>query len=166
MWIMNSNTITGGCQCGAVRYRVDGALTDPHICHCRMCQKAAGNYFMPLASAKRDRLHITRGEISWFRSSEPVRRGFCNHCGTPLIFDPLTSDHYSVTLGSLDRPDLHRPLKQFGTEAVMPWFADLPGLEAHETGADGEMDDGEVEEIAQSNYQHPDHDTENWDVKP
>jgi hypothetical protein len=42
---------TGGCQCGAVRYRIEGELEYPHLCHCRMCQKAAGNYFMPLGFA-------------------------------------------------------------------------------------------------------------------
>nr|WP_258571238.1 GFA family protein [Flavimaribacter sediminis] len=163
---MSTKKTTGGCQCGAVRYSVDGELSDPHICHCRMCQKAAGNYFMPLAGAKREQFHVTRGAISWFRSSEPVRRGFCNRCGTPLIFDALASDHYSVTLGSLDQPDLVAPLQQFGTEAQMPWFKDLAGLEAHETGTDGEMDDAELSAIAASNRQHPDHDTENWDVQP
>ncbi|MGG2476082.1 GFA family protein, partial [Rhizobium sp. BR5] len=39
-----------GCQCGAVRYRIEGGLRYPHLCHCRMCQKASGNYFMPLAA--------------------------------------------------------------------------------------------------------------------
>ncbi len=32
---------SGGCQCGAVRYRAKGELGYPHLCHCRMCQKAA-----------------------------------------------------------------------------------------------------------------------------
>ena len=55
-------TITGGCQCGAVRYRVEGELSNPHLCHCRMCQKAAGNYFMPLAGAERGKITVTRGD--------------------------------------------------------------------------------------------------------
>ncbi len=66
---------SGGCQCGAVRYRINGELMRPHICHCRMCQKAAGNYFMSLAGVAKENLEITRGEISWFLSSDPVRRG-------------------------------------------------------------------------------------------
>ncbi|MBX5009866.1 GFA family protein [Rhizobium lentis] len=63
---------TGGCQCGAVRYRAEGELGYPHICHCRMCQKAAGNYFLPLAAAKRQDFELTRGEPKWFRSSDLV----------------------------------------------------------------------------------------------
>jgi hypothetical protein len=38
---------SGGCQCGAVRYRAAGAIGYPHLCHCRMCQKASGNYALP-----------------------------------------------------------------------------------------------------------------------
>ena len=59
---------TGGCQCGAVRYRVDQALDNAHVCHCRMCQKASGNYFLPLArTAKakfdRDTINVTLGSL-------------------------------------------------------------------------------------------------------
>ena len=61
-----SRIYTGGCQCGAVRYRVEGTLGDPHLCHCRMCQKAAGNYFLPLANAPRERFSLVRGEPGWF----------------------------------------------------------------------------------------------------
>ena len=40
---------TGGCQCGAVRYALLAEPYDPHICHCRMCQKAFGGPFAPFA---------------------------------------------------------------------------------------------------------------------
>ncbi len=43
---MTSQVHSGGCQCGAIRYRIAGELGYPHICHCRMCQKASGNFFM------------------------------------------------------------------------------------------------------------------------
>ena len=48
--------ITGGCQCGAVRYALHEQPTDPHICHCRMCQKAFGSFFAPLAGVAGERL--------------------------------------------------------------------------------------------------------------
>ena len=40
-----------GCQCGAVRFRVEGTLDDASVCHCRMCQKAFGGFYAPLVSA-------------------------------------------------------------------------------------------------------------------
>ena len=60
---------TGGCQCGAVRFRVTGPLDDASICHCRMCQKAFGAYYAPLVSTRGARLEWTRGEPKRFQSS-------------------------------------------------------------------------------------------------
>lgn len=165
---MTNQSHTGGCQCGAVRYRVDGALTQAHICHCRMCQKAAGNYFMPLANAQKDEFTVTRGEIAWFRSSGPVRRGFCAKCGTPLIFETIGLDHLNVTLGSLDDPAGFRPETQFGLEAKMPWFGTLDALPGSVTEDDPVQDGVRIADVAASKRQHPDHDTQTWppEVKP
>ena len=49
---------SGGCQCGAVRFRVEGALGDASICHCRMCQKASGNFYLPLVSVRGAKLDL------------------------------------------------------------------------------------------------------------
>ena len=155
---------SGGCQCGAVRYAFDRAIEKPHICHCRMCQKASGNYFVPLGGVLRTDLRITRGEVAWFHSSDPVRRGFCRDCGTPLMFDPIGWKGVFVTLGSLDDPSATWPEEQFGTEARMPWFHELPGLPGEETEADEVQDGTTLSEIRATNHQHPDHDTERWPV--
>lgn len=42
---------------------------------------------------------ITRGEISWFHSSDLARRGFCRDCGTPMIFDD--SEHLDCLWAAL-----------------------------------------------------------------
>ncbi|REJ73238.1 MAG: GFA family protein [Acidobacteria bacterium] len=150
---------TGGCQCGAVRYRVLGELTNAHVCHCRMCQKAAGNYFMPLANAQKREFVVVRGEISWFQSSEPVRRGFCEACGTPLIFDREAAPHLNVTLGSLDDPAAVRPTRQYGLESRLPWLSELDTLPG-ETTEDADFAASEHwERIRASNRQHPDHES-------
>jgi hypothetical protein len=160
-----SRIYTGGCQCGAVRYRAEGTLADPHLCHCRMCQKAAGNYFMPLANAARATFSLTRGEPSWFQSSHLVRRGFCEKCGTPLFYDMPAEDFINIVLGSLDDPDDVRPIGQSGVESCVPWFSQLPRLPEKETDTEGE---GAVERhiaILESNNQHPDYDTVHWPLE-
>jgi hypothetical protein len=81
-----SETYTGGCQCGAVRFRIEGTLGEASICHCRMCQKAFGNFFAPLVDARHEDLAWTRGKPSYYASSDVVDRGFCSRCGTPLVF--------------------------------------------------------------------------------
>jgi hypothetical protein len=153
---------TGGCQCGAVRYRAEGTLRDPHLCHCRMCQKAAGNYFMPLANALRATFSITRGAPGWFRSSGLVRRGFCFLCGTPLFYDIPEADFINIVLGSLDDPYDVRPLTQSGMESRVPWFSHLPDLPGSETDTGDEAGAERHLAIFETNRQHPDYDTEHW----
>ena len=52
MSLDNKPTYSGGCQCGAVRFRVEGPLGDASVCHCRMCQKAFGAFYAPLVSVR------------------------------------------------------------------------------------------------------------------
>ncbi len=155
---MNGKIHTGGCQCGAVRYRVTGRLAGAHVCHCRMCQKATGNCFMPLARAQLAEFSFTRGEPAWFWSSGTVRRGFCASCGTPMFFDIPGRDVLSIALGTLDDPAAVPPIFQCGTEARMPWLDGLLALPS-----DAADDAAWYEEIAASGInQHPDRDTDTW----
>jgi hypothetical protein len=148
--------LSGGCQCGQVRYKADIQPETAHLCHCRMCQKAAGNYFMPLASAPKASFKVTGG-ISWFQSSEPVRRGFCAKCGTPLIYDPVGSPNWSITLGSLDAPAAVAPTHESGIEGRMPWFGPLSGVHQEVSGA-SETDGGaRLGLIERTSRQHGDH---------
>jgi hypothetical protein len=71
---------TGGCQCGAVRYRVEAKPTGTSVCHCRMCQKAAGAPFMTFADVPKEAFVVTRGALATFRSSEIAERGFVIAC--------------------------------------------------------------------------------------
>ena len=160
---MTAMKLSGGCQCGAVRYHIDGEVESPHLCHCRMCQKAAGNYFMPLAFIPGEGLKMTRGEPSWFQSSGPVRRGFCSNCGTPLFFDTISSNGVAVTLGSLDDPAAIVPATNDGVEARVPFHAILDGLPATMTTRSDLP--GGVASIMSTNRQHPDHDTDEWPEK-
>ena len=79
-----SEVASGGCQCGAVRFRAS-KFGRASICHCRMCQKAFGGFFGALVTAHD--LEWTRGEPKRFASSNKVQRGFCAACGTPLTYE-------------------------------------------------------------------------------
>ena len=156
--MMAEASYSGGCQCGAIRYRADGELGYPHLCHCRMCQKAAGNYFMPLASVMRTAFKLSRGEPKWFHSSDLVRRGFCGDCGTPLFYDVPEAEFINITLGSLDDPNAVRPVMQSNTGRKMAWFHALDALSLEPQAASPDREN----EIAASNHQHPDHGTKTW----
>jgi hypothetical protein len=157
---MSERVLTGGCQCGAIRYVLHAAIELPSICHCRMCQKAFGSYFAPLGSVPVAALEFTRGAVSYFRSSDPVERGFCSACGTPLIFHRVGSKIVDVALGSLDHPAEVPPAIQYGIEGRMPWFAALDRLPGDKTTEEEEP--AKAAAVRATNHQHPDHDTSVW----
>jgi len=161
MSLDNRPVYSGGCQCGAVRFRVEGALGEASVCHCRMCQKASGNFYLPLVSAREARLEWTRGERKRFRSSNHVTRGFCADCGTPLTFE--APDGIALTIASFDDPSSIRPAIQWGTEAKLPYVDEVSTLPEEETMADI----GSASYLADLvSYQHPDYDTDEWPKEP
>lgn len=145
---------TGGCQCGAVRFACE-SLGRASLCHCRMCQKAFGSYFAPLAGAHG--LSWTRGAPKHFQSSNVVRRGFCADCGTPLTYE--YPGGVELALGAFDDPAALPPVIQMGLESRMPFFADLAGLPTR-TPAEQEKVAGFYASVV--SHQHPDHDTDAW----
>jgi len=151
---------TGGCQCGAVRYRATARHKSASICHCRMCQKAVGGYFAALCRLPDDRLTWTRGQPAVFASSDQADRGFCRDCGTPLFYRWKGGGFTSVTLGSLDDTQAVAPNHQFGIEGRVPFLAGLASLPGDETTEEEMPDDAPA--IAATNHQHPDHDTDHW----
>ncbi|MGN6422426.1 MAG: GFA family protein [Asticcacaulis sp.] len=141
----------GGCQCGAVRFSVEGEMGRPSICHCRMCQKAFGNVFAPLVNLGEGKLTWTKAEPARFQSSNFVKRGFCPHCGTPLTYE--APDGMALAIAAFDHPGEIVPVVQYGMESRIPWVAhvnDWPGMDT--------MDDLEALPFLMQlvSYQHPD----------
>jgi hypothetical protein len=152
----DSVRLTGGCQCGAVRYALSVKPRGAAPCHCRMCQKAGGAPFMVFAGVPTKYLSYTRGEPTIFQSSEIAERGFCQKCGTPLTYRLKASERISVTVGSLDDPEAVTPNEQHGVEAALSWTATLHTLPTRSTQAF--LDAAKIKDVG--NHQHPDHDTD------
>ena len=149
---------TGGCQCGAVRYALYTAPTNPLICHCRMCQKAFGSFFAPFASIPHSQFAWTRGAPAQFASSQLLQRGFCGKCGTPLSCQTVGTEEISLAAGSFDNPEKLQPTFQAGIEGRMAWFGELAALRGKST--DQLMPEELLDRL--ENRQHPDHDTPEW----
>jgi hypothetical protein len=144
----------GGCQCGAVRYRLVAEPTGVNICHCRMW-KASGGPFMAFGGVRLSEFVVTSGAIATFSSSDIAERGFCGQCGTPLTYRGLGSDRVSVTLGSLDDPGPVEPKTQLGVESRVSWLIrslSLPEIRTEQWLAKKNV-------TAVHNHQHPDHQT-------
>ena len=149
-------SMTGGCQCGAVRYALYDT-PESTVCHCRMCQKAVGGPFAAFCKVKTAPFAWTRGTPSRFQSSSAAERRCCAACGTPLTFGYLDGDAIEVTTGSLDDAARVPPTINFGTEARLAWIERLlPGrLPDTPTSASSSASRVIV------SCQHPDHDTPN-----
>jgi hypothetical protein len=150
--------LTGGCQCGAVRYAIYAAPERAGICHCRMCQKAVGGPFKAWVNMQIQEFAWTRGAPSTFRSSSAAERGFCSHCGTPLYFNyAKRPGSISVTVGSLDTPEAVTLSQVDGIESRWDTCdpSVLASLPARRTGEAGAPED--LSKII--SFQHPDHDT-------
>ena len=154
---MSSTTkpvLTGGCQCGAVRFALSAAPVKVSICHCRMCQKAAGAPFASFADIDRGVFAWTRGKPAAFQSSSVAMRDFCAACGTPLSFRRIEGPKIEIMTGTFDRPDRVAPTRQFGTESRLGWvvgIANLPSLTTQQNYGPEKM-------ATISSHQHPDHD--------
>lgn len=118
-------TITGGCLCGSVRYRVNfpkdhDFIENSAICQCTQCRKQTGSLFMaafrvPLTSVtwlpatstttekdtERTGSDVPPG-IKTFAASLSARRAFCGNCGSFLFWRSLAGDGVSFTVGSVD----------------------------------------------------------------
>ncbi|HEX3209530.1 MAG TPA: GFA family protein [Geminicoccaceae bacterium] len=122
--------LEGGCLCGRMRYRIEGAPRDAGYCHCRMCQRAAGAPVVPWLTAARQEFAWTAGEPAVYASSPGAERLFCPACGSQLVFRALAEpETLDVTLASLDDPAPIAPGHHIWTTSRIPWFEtrdDLP----------------------------------------
>ena len=88
----------GSCLCGAVRLNVDAELAGGDACHCSQCRKHSGHYFASTDVPKAALAIESEDALAWYHSSERVRRGFCQTCGSSLFWDPLASGKPGKTI--------------------------------------------------------------------
>ena len=144
---------TGGCQCGQVRYRIDGTPIEPiAVCFCRMCQKAMGNVLGVFAPFKVSDVSWTKVSPQRFQSSSASYRLFCSNCGTPLAWMSIEETQIEMTVGTFDCPEKVKPEKLIGIESRISWTHSISNLPAMNTVDDNPISKDFI------NYQHPDHD--------
>jgi hypothetical protein len=96
--------LTGGCLCGAVRFRARAPRGDVVNCHCGQCRRFHG-HVGTYAAVPRGGFRLTeeRG-LAWYRWSERARRGFCRVCGSSLFWEGVGFDEIEIAAGALDQP--------------------------------------------------------------
>ena len=120
---MSAAGLTGGCACGAVRYRLASAPFDAGYCHCEICRRSSGAPVLAFATVPLADFMVTQGAPRVRRSSGFGERGFCANCGTQLTMHvDHQPDTIDFTLASLDEPARVMPEFHLFDGSRIRWF--------------------------------------------
>lgn len=133
----------GSCLCGAIQYDAKGRLESIDHCHCSMCRRTHGSAFATFGRVARDDFQLTAGrdDLQVYASSEAVKRSFCRHCGSRLLFEhSAMPDHVFLALGSLDEDPGGRPEGHIFVGSKASWFEITDELPQHDEYPPGVTD--------------------------
>jgi len=127
---------SGGCACGAIRYRVTEDPFIVHVCHCRDCQRHTGSAFVINLWIERRFVETEPAPTQYFRltagTGKPHDIYYCEHCGTRLWSRYHASFAGTILLraGTLDEPASVTPEVHIFTRDKLPWVALPEGVPA------------------------------------
>jgi hypothetical protein len=90
-----------------VSFEVQGVLErQPEACHCSQCRKQTSHVFVAVNVRRKDLTLHGDDKVTWYRSSEQVRRGFCSVCGSALFWNPDIEgyEYIGIAMGALEPP--------------------------------------------------------------
>jgi len=116
----------GGCQCGGVRYRLEGEPVALAVCHCAECQRQSGSAFGMSLIVPKDAFRLLSGEPKTFSrkadSGRIVECAFCGTCGTRIYHAPsYMADTLNIKPGTLDDTSWLAPSIHVWTQSKQPW---------------------------------------------
>lgn len=117
--------LTGGCQCGSVRYALSGIPVVFYICHCTDCQKQSSSAFGQSFRVRSGELSIS-GTLSTFErpagNGRAVACDFCAECGTRLFHRRAKyADTVNIKAGTLDDTSWLIPAGHIWVQSKQPW---------------------------------------------
>lgn len=138
---MSETSLTGGCSCGTIRYRCEGAPVMAAHCHCRDCQRSSGAAMATVFAVPKTAFTLEKGQTASYAytgdSGQPVVRHFCPTCGAPLLTEVAVMPELQfVRAASLDEPGRIVPSMHIYCDSAQPWgqwedglphFPRLPG---------------------------------------
>jgi hypothetical protein len=123
----NLATHSGGCACGAVRYRMECAPLFVNCCHCSWCQRETGSAFAVNAMIETSRVTLLQGAPLMVLTRSASGKGQkivrCPHCQVALWSHYAGSGDFIsfVRVGTLDEPARLPPDAHIFTSTRLPW---------------------------------------------
>lgn len=106
--MVSKRTISGGCLCGGVRYRLSGESRNfargVINCFCGQCRKTSGHHVAATRVALDNFQLESDRTLRWYESSPNIKRGFCRQCGGNLFWRNHAEELISIMAGTLDLP--------------------------------------------------------------
>src|SRR4051812_2025118 len=127
--------LTGGCNCGAVRYEVTEPLVRASYCHCTRCQRRSGAAASPSAHPVPGSFHVVKGEdrLRYWKPDGGGEKWFCGECGSSMFGrNPSHPESIGIRMGTFDQdPGVRPSVRSFVADAVS--WEDIPddGLPRH-----------------------------------
>jgi hypothetical protein len=116
--------LTGGCNCGAVRFEVTEPPVGASYCHCTRCQRRTGTAASPSAALVPGSFRIVQGEdrLRAWKPEDGFEKWFCGDCGSAMFSRaPDNPDQIGVRMGVFDHdPGVRPSARQFVAYAA-PW---------------------------------------------
>lgn len=134
MAAMDGIRITGGCNCGAVRYVLSARPLLVVVCHCRNCRHQSGSAFSINVVVPDHAMQLRSGELAEFTtantdSGRHVRWQNCTRCGAPVRNYRETPPGLVVVRGgTLDDPAAWPPTMHIHAAQRLPWVVIPPGV--------------------------------------
>lgn len=108
---MSKTGHAGGCRCGAVRFRAEGAPLLVANCHCRDCRRATGAAFATFVDYPRNAVRFS-APAARYSTSPGAERLFCALCGSPIAYEgERSAREINIHLGAFDDPQAFEPLE-------------------------------------------------------
>jgi hypothetical protein len=117
--------VEGGCQCGAVRYRLNASPLSVYNCHCKDCQRYSGAGWSMSMVVRNGDFEVLQGEVARYDrkadSGNIISMNFCAHCHGWLWNDPPAGNIKVVRAGTLDDIDWAAPVGNIWTDSKAAW---------------------------------------------
>ena len=121
---MDAFRLTGGCNCGAVRFELTAPPTGAAYCHCTRCQRRSGAAAGATAFLSPGSFRLLAGEdrLKSWTPDDGNEKWFCGECGSSVFTRvPGATEPAGVRMGSFDQdPGVRPSLRQF-TAYAAPW---------------------------------------------
>ena len=117
--------ITGHCECGSVKYQVDGEINDFSHCHCSQCRRLHGAAFASFGGVARNGFSYLSGQqdLAKYASSDDHTRVFCRICGSNIMVElDLEPESVYLAMGTVDGDPKCPPGYHIFVGSKAPWY--------------------------------------------